>query len=289
MNDDKALITSVPSITPAVARMLEGKTPAKFIKERPVRGGGKAKYIELGYVQAELNKIFKYAWSWKIIDKGITGDDVWVQGELIVPFSETYLVTKTGFGGGKIKKDAKGAIIDLADDYKAAAADALKKAASQFGIAADVYAKEDYYQESREAETPLAAENSYKTILMKKFFAVSAERGFTSSKAEAQIKDKYKITHMEELTIEQLNETITSLVMKYKVVGKGNMPELFPNATEEKIEEAQIEYYCKGPKHNGLSEIVVPIGKFCSKECEDAYYPKKKEGFERDWNSLGKS
>lgn len=71
-------------------------------------------------------------------------------------------ITKYAFGGTDIKyysdrSDNAGMIIDLADDYKSAEADMLKKAASYLGMCADVYGKRELLQETGPNEGQLKA------------------------------------------------------------------------------------------------------------------------------------
>jgi len=71
-------------------------------------------------------------------------------------------VTKHAFGGTDIKyysdrSENAGMIIDLADDYKSAEADMLKKAASYLGMCADVFGKRELLQETGPNEGQLKA------------------------------------------------------------------------------------------------------------------------------------
>ena len=71
-------------------------------------------------------------------------------------------ITKHAFGGTDIKyysdrSESAGMIIDLADDYKSAEADMLKKAASYLGMCADVYGKRELLQETGPSEGQLSA------------------------------------------------------------------------------------------------------------------------------------
>ena len=135
---------------------IQAETPKAFVKYREGRGGGNFPYVEIGYVQLLLNTIFGSAgWDWeyslvKELSYPNTGQIV-VSGKLTVRIHDKQTgevratIVKTASGGGEIKlyganSKAPGKPIDLADDMKSASADALKKAASYLGIAADVYA-----------------------------------------------------------------------------------------------------------------------------------------------------
>lgn len=150
---------------------LFAKTPDKHIYERPAKGGGKWKYVTGVRVKKVLNLMFGWNWDF-IIDKfdvNMDAKQVIVLGKLAVRTGGQEII-KTQFGRADIKfktetrKDEKGNIIkelnkfnemkpkkvptniplDLGNDLKAAATDALKKCASEFGIASDVYAPNEF-------------------------------------------------------------------------------------------------------------------------------------------------
>jgi hypothetical protein len=125
---------------------LLGKTPAQHIYERPAKGGGKWSYVTGVYVTKVLNYVFGWNWSFQIIDKGREGNLVWVQGRLSILDNEGKVrMVKEQFGRAdiKFKKDSKEAL-DYGNDLKAASTDALKKCASELGIAGDVYGKNEF-------------------------------------------------------------------------------------------------------------------------------------------------
>jgi len=113
------------------------ETPNIFIKKRPARGG-QVNYIEIGYTIAHLNKTFGYNWDFEIVDEKQVDGQIVVKGKLIVRDIKNNAVIKMQYGSSEIKKTG-GKIIDLADDYKAAASDCLKKCASLVGIGFDIY------------------------------------------------------------------------------------------------------------------------------------------------------
>lgn len=123
--------------------MLVQKTPTQHIHARKGRGGQTFKYATTSYVQKVLNEAFGWAWSFQVVSKELIGNQVVVQGRLTVINKETLqpMIIKEQFGGAEVKY-LKGTDIpvDLADDFKAAASDALKKAASLLGVSADLYA-----------------------------------------------------------------------------------------------------------------------------------------------------
>jgi len=125
---------------------LLGKTPANHIYERPAKGGGKWTYVTGIYITKVLNYVFGWNWSFQIIDKGREGDLVWVQGRLSILDGEGKVrMIKEQFGRAdiKFKKNSKESL-DYGNDLKAASTDALKKCASELGIAGDVYGKNEF-------------------------------------------------------------------------------------------------------------------------------------------------
>ena len=122
------------------------KTPKKYVYDRPGKGGGTFTYVKGSYVKKVLNYVFGWAWDFQIVDKGREGDQIWVQGRLTIrnPKGEAAII-KEQFGRADIKyyRDRTKGIVDYGNDLKAASTDALKKCASELGIASDVYAKEE--------------------------------------------------------------------------------------------------------------------------------------------------
>lgn len=116
-------------------------TPPKHVKTRPGRGGMNFSYVSTGYVVSILNRVFGHYWDWEILDQQIGKSQIWVKGKLTInSFKDTdRKIIKTAYGGAAIKMSSTGEPIDIADDLKAASSDALKKASSLVGIAADIY------------------------------------------------------------------------------------------------------------------------------------------------------
>lgn len=131
-----AITLSNVALTPQQQSVILSRTPEQFIKEREGRGGKVVKYVEGGYVVNKLNQAFgALNWEFKVLDRIIDGQDVVVHGALTVKdHVNGYAITKEQYGQHQIAKN-----VPLGDTIKAAATDALKKCASLFGIALDVY------------------------------------------------------------------------------------------------------------------------------------------------------
>jgi recombination DNA repair RAD52 pathway protein len=124
-------------------------TPAKYIKERPAKGGGKWKYVSGGYVKKVLNLMFGWDWSFEIMEQQILYGEAIVKGRLSCRVNGREIV-KMQFGNKDImyKKLQEGETervpLSIGNDLKAAATDALKKCAAEIGIAADIYNPEEF-------------------------------------------------------------------------------------------------------------------------------------------------
>ena len=130
------------------------QTPPGEIKQRPGRGGKPVNYVEIGYVVETLNRAFGFDWDFEVVQHSFLAEanEVCVLGRLTVR-ANGYAIVKQQFGGSGVKflKGSK-TPVSLADDFKAAASDALKKCASLIGIAHDVYRGEVSVPNSVETE-----------------------------------------------------------------------------------------------------------------------------------------
>ena len=139
---------------------LTSPTPPDWIEERPIRGGGTSQYIQ-GYRFIEkLNQCFGMLWNFDVLETIAQYDFIVIRGKLTITIPAhtikrtngdivTYdpiTISKTQFGGSEVKKFKNatgkykaGDIMDLGNDYKAAATDALKKCSVSFGMFSDVY------------------------------------------------------------------------------------------------------------------------------------------------------
>jgi len=188
--------------------VLNKKTPQKFIKKRVGRAGKYFDYVETGFVIEQLNKAFNNMWDFEIIDKQIGKDKIWVLGKLTVKFMTPFgiqTISKSQFGGSDVKRTKEGEIIDIGDDLKAAASDALKKCASLLGIAKDVYFKEDYSDEKEKIEefNKLAKETQPATDKQKHAIKELIKAGKIDFKGS-----------LDNLTIKQASEILTVALKK---------------------------------------------------------------------------
>ena len=145
---------------PVKAKEVIARTlPDQLIKQR--EGGGKKilSYVSGSTVIDLLNEAFGYLWSWEVTEQFVQtsqprkkynsneleaqGPVAHVRGTLSVPIMQpdgsVIMLVKSGFGS----KTVLGGQADQEHIFKAAATDALKKAASLFGIGAQLYRDED--------------------------------------------------------------------------------------------------------------------------------------------------
>lgn len=137
------------------------ETPKNKIKTRPAKGGGQWSYVAGSYVTQVLNSLFGFNWSFEVVTTmhealatANTGTVV-VQGRLKVKIGDEW-ITKEQYGRKEVAYK-KGTLdpLDFGNDMKAAATDAKKKCASELGLFADVYSKEDFFEvEIVEDKTP---------------------------------------------------------------------------------------------------------------------------------------
>jgi hypothetical protein len=131
-----------------VLRMLQ-RTPPQYIYNRPGKGGKNWDYVPVGYIEKVLNYVFGWNWDFEIIKQEMIGEQIVCLGKLIVKDDKGHLLGKCANGRADIKflKDKPHKpefYLDIGNDYKASASDALKKAASLLGIASDIYHKQEF-------------------------------------------------------------------------------------------------------------------------------------------------
>jgi hypothetical protein len=117
--------------------LLEKPFDSSQIKQREGNFGKRLDYIEGHVVLARLNEAFEAEWSFSILEHRILDqtDEVLVVGQL-----RAGDVVKTQFGSSRITRAREsGEPVSLADDFKAAATDSIKKCASLLGVGLHLY------------------------------------------------------------------------------------------------------------------------------------------------------
>ncbi len=119
-------------------QLLESKFPQDQVKQRNGNFGRTLDYIEGHTVIQRLNDAFDGCWSFEIVSYEIMEEEVIVKGRLSAEG-----VVKTQFGSSTITRNREnGAVVNMADDLKAAATDSLKKCATMLGVGLYLYGVE---------------------------------------------------------------------------------------------------------------------------------------------------
>lgn len=136
-------------------KLLHQATPEEHIHHFPHNAGAMAglPFVTGGYMKHMLDRLTGGLWSFEVKEKGNTAGQIWVLGHLnLYKEDGSVLIFKEQFGRAsiKFKKDRAGnpteQPVDIGNDMKAAATDALKKCASELGIARDIYAANEFIE-----------------------------------------------------------------------------------------------------------------------------------------------
>lgn len=129
-------------------KKIRHSTPASMVYKRPAKGGGTWKYVKSADVILALNTTFGGFWDFSIVtdeatalEMAVKTKSVVVRGRLTITNPSTGVsVTREQYGRKDVAfKKGTNEPMDFGNDMKAAASDALKKCASQFGLFNDIY------------------------------------------------------------------------------------------------------------------------------------------------------
>lgn len=164
-------------------KKIRHKTPPSMIYERPAKGGGKWKYVKSADVVVALNTTFGGFWDFTVItdeatalDIAIKTKSVVVKGKLTITNPSTGVsVTREQYGRKDVAfSRGTNQPLDFGNDMKAAASDALKKCASQFGLFNDIYRDNEIMEievvgnEEEELSKPEVSEDVKRVIELNK-------------------------------------------------------------------------------------------------------------------------
>ena len=116
--------------------ILEQPFPKELLKTRKGTFGKPFTYVEGADYIRRLNDAFESEWSFDVIEHQTLDSEVVVLGKLVASG-----ITKMAFGGSKVTINREGEVVSIADDLKAAATDALKKASSLLGVGLHLYSE----------------------------------------------------------------------------------------------------------------------------------------------------
>lgn len=124
--------------------------PPEAIKSRSM-GGQTFKYVTISEVIAKLNRVLGTG-NWSVVELDAWRDKdnpEWVIGKARVDLTFADGVTKTciSFGGTQVsKKRNSDDLLNLGDEFKGAASDAIKKAVTQAGVALELSRDDEMIQ-----------------------------------------------------------------------------------------------------------------------------------------------
>ncbi len=141
----KELLSKVPQMFNEAQRaLIFNETPRYKIKKRVGKGGATFDYVDVGYVVEQLNWLTGHLWDFDIlwqttIEEADKLKQFIVRGVLTVKNNEGKEIRKVQYGKCDIKEKKSGGYLDFGNDMKGAVSDCVKKCASWFGVALDVY------------------------------------------------------------------------------------------------------------------------------------------------------
>lgn len=251
----------------AQIELLSQKTPTKFVKKRPGKGGMVFDYVEVNYVTAILNAVFRFDWDLDVIETKIDEKNrmIAMLVELRVRFADGREVKKKAWGGSEIKylkgKDQK---LDFANDLKSAQSDGLKKAGSMINIAWDVYSG---ITKSKDPEPPKREENEVR------------RRG-TEDPRKAEM-DPFADNGEEVIDVEEEEEHDPSEVYKFDFIHKGKKYRF----TKFEI----LKYFQEAKKNLGSTIYYTILGEFGFEKSNQIPMEKNQEIFDKmvdTWKNL---
>jgi recombination DNA repair RAD52 pathway protein len=165
------------------------RTPDKYVRNRPAKGGGQWKYVSGGYVKKCLNLLFGFDWSFEILEQMIMHKEAIVKGKLTIN-SNGKTIVKMQFGNKDIMyRKGTDEPLSIGNDLKSAATDALKKCAAEIGIAADIYNAEEFREVQVDTESELDKINRLYALNFEKLD--SGPLSFIESTINSQIRENY--------------------------------------------------------------------------------------------------
>ncbi len=184
--------------------------PDDAVSSRKGTHGKTLQYIETWRVVDRLNTAFDHDWSFKVVEWQQLEHEVVVCGEL----SAAGLV-KQAFGSSSITRGRdSGEPLSIGDDVKAAASDALKKAATLLGVGLELYSGRRL-PESKEstADTPTRPAKDVGRLTERQSNAIlslAARQGLKDAQIRTRILDLYGLP-LEQLSRRTASELISRL------------------------------------------------------------------------------
>lgn len=187
--------------------------PLELVKQRQGPGGKTFRYVETHAVITRLNDACE-TWSFEILKHAVRSDEVIVVGRLTADG-----VVKSSFGGSAITRDKEDRPVSIADDLKAAASDALKKAASLLGVGLELYgagqknAEEPPRSSPRQAPKPVMPSISDR-LTTRQFAAIQSaarRRNIARDLLGGMLEERFKKNELAQLTRREASSFIAEL------------------------------------------------------------------------------
>lgn len=272
------------------------RTPHRFIRQRPGKGGGTFKYVTGAYMKKTLNYMFGWLWDSEVV----RSENVIIDGvitEIVVDVKCTFRVydektkeyltiTKTQAGGAEVKyKKGTKIPMDFANDRKAAITDGVKKCASELGIASDVYSEdefrdipEDVAKDVRESAKPSRKKsikvdvdnteeekNPVYTTESKTIEKEVKEETKSPIKETEEVKEDYK--EIIKAEAKEIRESLTASELR-------ELNDIIMEGTDKEKEELELAF--SNPLFT-KEERLSAVKKVLSGDIEDAHSVKKEE------------
>jgi len=182
---------ATPETEPALnRRLLEKPFEPQQIKQRKGNFGDMLDYIEGHAVIKRLNEAFGGDWSFEVASHQVFDEEVLVVGKL-----KAAGIIKMQFGSSKVTRNSHdGSLVSLGDDLKAAATDALKKAATLLGVGLHLYGQKrpagrPQEEQSRPSEPGITsgpdASGRLTNRQLSAIYAIAQSKGMNNKEVEA--------------------------------------------------------------------------------------------------------
>jgi hypothetical protein len=184
--------------------------PPEQLRTRRGQNGKQFSYVEAHTVVTRLNEATDYEWTFEVLKHEILADEVIVLGRLVIDG-----VAKMAFGGSSVTRDSSGKEMSIADDLKAASADATKKAASLFGCGLELYgAAPSASPRPRAAEDgppPPRTEDRLTPRQLSALQAASRRRGWSAAQLSAMSDERFQKNNIQALTRAEASALLSEL------------------------------------------------------------------------------
>lgn len=196
-------------------KLLEAPFEPSQVRQRKGAFGDVLDYVEGHTVIRRLNDAFDGKWSFEVIDHKILDEEAVVLARL-----KADGISKMQFGSSKITRSKEdNSQVSIGDDLKAATTDALKKAATHFGVGLHLY------EEKNAIENPVSnditpeekgePQDNHQTQRLTNrqltaIYSIAKEKGISQKDLEQRILDVFK-KRPEYLTKQEASELIKKL------------------------------------------------------------------------------